>query len=78
MPKKTKTVSKFIQDELKLAEWKEIGTEGLDGYVWRKDGIQILVVPASMNKMYYLTWTKMSESWTKFVTEEVLLELTTN
>jgi hypothetical protein len=76
MPK-TKKLPSFITAELRRAEWNEVGRGAFEGYVWRKDGVELHIVPGSLNKMYHVTYTKMSEGWTKFLHEPVVLELIT-
>ncbi len=72
-----KQLSKFIRDELKLHGWENIGRGALDGFVWASGGMSYHIVPSKMGKMYHLSVTKMSETTTIFITEQVLLDLIT-
>jgi hypothetical protein len=72
-----KTLSKFIRDELKMHGWENIGRASLDGFIWASAGMTMHIVPSRMGKMYHLTITKMSETTTMFITEQVLLDLIT-
>ena len=42
---------------------------------WVKEGVAIHIVPAKLNRMYYLSTTKMSETTDSFVSELELLTL---
>lgn len=75
--RKAKKLPKFIVDELRRAEWNEVGRGALEGYVWQREGVELHIVPGSLGRMYHVTYTKMSEGWTKFLHEPVLLELIT-
>lgn len=72
MPKKLST---FLRAELSQNGWEQIGRGMLDGFVWVSNGIELHIVPSKMSKMYHLTRTKMSESSTSFITEQVLLDI---
>lgn len=63
-------IRKFIQDELAMSGWK---TQNDDQ--WVKEGVAIHIVPAKLNRMYYLSTTKMSETTDSFVSELELLTL---
>jgi len=63
-------LSKFIKDELGSAEWNERAENR-----WVKEGVAIHIVPAKLNRMYYLSTTKMSETTDSFVSELELLTL---
>lgn len=64
-----KELSRFIADELRLAEWNE-----RESGRWVKEGVALHIVPAKLNKMYYLTTTKMSDTISSFVSEAELLQ----
>jgi hypothetical protein len=78
MPKNAKKLPKFIVDELTSAEWKEVGRGALEGYVWQREGVELHIVPGSLNRMFHVSYTKMSDSWTRFIHESELLQLITN
>lgn len=75
MAKKTKTLPKWLRDELVLLGWKSEGAGMLEGYVWVKDGQMLHIVPSTMGRMYHVTKEKMSERETMFIHEPQLLQL---
>ncbi len=70
-------LSSFLKAELAMNGWEGVGRGALEGFVWRANGIELHIVPSKMGRMYHVTYTKMSEGWTKFIHEPVLLELIT-
>lgn len=73
--KKTKAIPGFIKAELKMHGWMEIGKGMMQGYIYVKDGVEIVIVPSTMGRMYHLTRTKMSETTTTFIHEPELLRV---
>lgn len=69
-----KPLSKFLLSELKSYGWKTTA-EPADQFTYIANGIELQIVPALVNKMYYLTRTKMSDTTTRFINEGELLEL---
>lgn len=55
--------------------WMEIGKGMMQGYIYVKDGVEIVIVPSTMGRMYHLTRTKMSETTTTFIHEPELLRV---
>lgn len=72
-----KQLSKFIRDELALHGWVNVGRAAFDGFAWQSNGIELIIVPSKMGKMYHVTRTKMSDTSTTFITEYALLTLIT-
>jgi hypothetical protein len=70
----TKPLPKFLLNELKNHGWKDTAEQTpMPTYI--TNGIELQIVPARLNKMYYLTRTKMSDTTTRFINEDELLEL---
>lgn len=78
MARNAKRLPKFLVSELISNAWNEVGRGALEGYVWQREGVELHIVPGSLNRMYHVTYTKMSEGWTKFIHEPVVLELITD
>jgi hypothetical protein len=75
MARKEKSLPKWLQDELVMLGWKEVGQGMRKGYVWVKDGVMISIVPSTMGRMYHVTREKMSERESMFIQETQLLAL---
>lgn len=74
--RKTKTLPKWLTDELGLLGWKT-ASEGIQkGFVWVKDGVLLHIVPSpNTPKMYHVTKEKMSERDVMFLHEPQLLTI---
>jgi hypothetical protein len=73
--KKAKSIPNFIKAELKMHGWMEIGKGMMQGFIYVKDGVELVIVPSTMGRMYHLTRTKMSETTTTFIHEPELLRV---
>jgi hypothetical protein len=73
--KKAKAIPNFIKAELKMHGWVEIGKGMMQGFIYVKDGVELVIVPSTMGRMYHLTHTKMSETTTTFIHEPELLRV---
>ncbi len=72
---RAKKLPKWLVEEAQSHGWNEVGRGALEGYVFQREGVELHIVPSSMGRMYHVTYTKMSEGWTKLLHEPIVLEL---
>ncbi len=74
--RKTKTLPKWLADELRLLGWKTSEYGSGKGFVWLKEGVMLEILPSPTNpKMYHVTKEKMSDRDVSFISDIQLLQI---
>ena len=70
-----KPLPKYLHDDLASLGWKNTGTGDKKDYEFRKDGIQLTIVPARSKRMYIVERVKMSAVSNSIVGETELYRI---